>query len=152
MRPVAAKVAACVLAAVGFGLGGCARQQDRTPPPIIETSYPSPDFPPQGAEPATSRPAGAGGLVERPLAGQTAPRHSPPPPVVSPPAATPPAGERFEAIDADHNGRITLEEWRTFQEREFRRLDRHDDGVLTREEMSSPSPAQTTGRGAPKAP
>jgi Ca2+-binding EF-hand superfamily protein len=49
-------------------------------------------------------------------------------------------GRLFEAMDADHNGRVTLEEWRNFHEREFRRLDKNDDGVLTREEMTAPPP------------
>jgi len=42
-------------------------------------------------------------------------------------------------MDADHNGRISLEEWRNFQEREFRRIDANDDGVITREELGAPS-------------
>lgn len=54
-------------------------------------------------------------------------------------------GRLFEAMDTDHNGRVTLEEWRNFQEREFRRLDKNDDGVLTREEMTAPPPMAPGG-------
>lgn len=146
-------IAGLVLAAALAG-AGCVRQEAPRPP--VATSYPSPDFPPaQGAAgPAAPQPpaASAPPLAERPLAAPVA-RPAGPPPTASPaaapapvapqaPAAVPAAPAAFSAIDADGNGRITLEEWRNFQEREFRRLDRNNDGVISREEMAAPGPSR----------
>ncbi|BAH77428.1 EF-hand domain-containing protein [Solidesulfovibrio magneticus] len=141
-------IAGLVLAAALAGTG-CVRQEAPRQP--VATSYPSPDFPPaQGAAgPAASPPPAAGTppLAERPLA---APVARPAVPATASPAAVPASPAALSAIDADGNGRITLEEWRNFQEREFRRLDRNNDGVISREEMAAPSPSRTaTARPAP---
>jgi hypothetical protein len=153
MRPVAATVVAFALGMAAFGMGGCARQE---PPPAknIETSYPSPEFLPQTDEPPAQKPVRPSGLAERPLTGPAqAPAVARPQPSPEPhPAAPPNAAAQFDAMDADHNGRVTLEEWRNFQEREFRRLDKNDDGVITREEMSSAPAARSGGRKTPPAP
>ena len=134
------------LLALAAALGGSACTAARQPAPArtAQTSYPSPDFPPQTetVPPAAGGPAP--GLAERPLAPppspppavRPAPTPASPPPSASPVAPAVQAG-RFEAMDADHNGRVSLEEWRNFQEREFRRLDANDDGVITREELNA---------------
>ncbi|MEA5090073.1 MAG: EF-hand domain-containing protein, partial [Solidesulfovibrio sp.] len=75
---------------------------------------------------APAAPAGASGMGRRPV-------------------GAPNMNRLFDAMDADHNGRVTLEEWRNFHEREFRRLDKNDDGVLTREEMAAPPPQRPGG-------
>ena len=148
-------IAGLVLAAALAG-AGCVRQE--TPRQPVATSYPSPDFPPaQGAAgPAASQPpaAGAPPLAERPLAAPVV-RPAGPPPTASPAAApaqaaVPAAPAAMSAIDADGNGRITLEEWRNSQEREFRRLDRNNDGVISREEMAAPGSSRAaSARPAP---
>jgi hypothetical protein len=145
-------IAGLVLAAALAG-AGCVRQEAPRPP--VATSYPSPDLPPaEGAAGSGTQPpaAGAPPLAERPLAAPVARPAGPPPtstPAAAPapvapqaPAAVPAAPAAFSAIDADGNGRITLEEWRNFQEREFRRLDRNNDGVISREEMAAPGPSR----------
>ena len=157
-------VAGLVLAAALAG-AGCVRQEAPRQP--VATSYPSPDFPPAGgpAGPSGSTappgPAtGAPPLAERPLAAPVARPAGPPPtasPAVAPapvapqaPVAVPASPAAFSAIDADGNGRITLEEWRNFQEREFRRMDRNNDGVISREEMAAPGPSRAaSARPAP---
>jgi hypothetical protein len=86
-----------------------------------------------------------------------APAARPTGPAVAPSAVAPAATAEaarpqaaFAAIDADGNGRITLEEWRTYQERAFRRHDHNNDGVITRQEMAAPGPAgPETARPAP---
>lgn len=154
-------IAGLVLAAALAG-AGCVRQEAPRQP--VATSYPSPDFPPaQGAVgPAASQPpaAGAPPLAERPLAAPVA-RPAGAPPMASPAAAPAPAAPpasaaapansaALSAIDADGNGRITLEEWRNFQEREFRRLDRNNDGVISREETAAPGSSRAaSARPAP---
>ena len=157
-------IAGLVLAAALAG-AGCVRQEAPRQP--VATSYPSPDFPPAQGEaaaagPAASQPpaAGAPPLAERPLAAPVA-RPAGPPPTASPTAAPAPVAPQasaavpaspaaFSAIDADGNGRITLEEWRNFQEREFRRLDRNNDGVISREEMAAPGSSRAaSARPAP---
>ena len=131
------RYAAVLALAAALGGPACTAASQPGPARTVQTSYPSPDYPPQTeSTPPTPPPAGQATprLAERPLAPSPLPPAAARPAPVAPPA---PAG-RFEAIDADHNGRITLEEWRNFQEREFRRLDANDDGVITREEMLAP--------------
>lgn len=155
-------IAGLVLAAALCG-AGCARQEAPRQP--VATSYPSPDFPPAQGEavaagPAAPQPSAAGAppLAERPLAAPVARPAGPPPasPAAAPapapqaPAAVPATPAALSAIDADGNGRITLEEWRNVQEREFRRLDRNNDGVISREEMAAPGPSRAaSARPAP---
>ena len=148
-------IAGLVLAAALAG-AGCVRQEAPRQP--VATSYPSPDFPPAEGAAGSAAPgspaAGAPPLAERPLAAPVA-RPAGPPPTASPAAApaqaaVPAAPAAFSAIDADGNGRITLEEWRNFQEREFRRLDRNNDGVISREEMAAPGSSRAaSARPAP---
>lgn len=135
----AIRFAALLALAVALGGPACTTTSQPGPARPVQTSYPSPDYPAQAAPAAQvpAAPAAPGGpapkLAERPL--------TPPPPAAAAPApaAAPPVRDgRFDAMDADHNGRITLEEWRNFQEREFRRIDANDDGVITREEMDAP--------------
>ncbi|WP_428565727.1 MAG: EF-hand domain-containing protein [Solidesulfovibrio sp. DCME] len=169
------------MACLCLGCGGTATPARRA----VETSYPSPDYPPQPGEPATGQTAAPAPPQGRPLygpvgqaaapapsatttPGQATPAMAAPvapamaapagsglglPPAGGPrPAGAPNMGRLFEAMDADHNGRVTLEEWRSFHEREFRRLDKNDDGVLTREEMTAPPPLAPGAPGARKAP
>ena len=155
------KIAGLALAAALAG-AGCVRQDAPRQP--VATSYPSPDFPPAegAAGPGAPQPpaAGAPPLAERPLAAPVA-RPAGAPPMASPAAAPAPAAPpasaaapansaALSAIDADGNGRITLEEWRNSQEREFRRLDRNNDGVISREEMAAQGPSRAaSARPAP---
>ncbi|EKO39460.1 MAG: hypothetical protein B193_1832 [Solidesulfovibrio magneticus str. Maddingley MBC34] len=159
-------IAGIVLAAALAG-AGCVRQEAPRQP--VATSYPSPDFPPAGGPAGPGGPggstappgpaAGAQPLAERPLAAPVArptglppasPAAAPAPTAPATPAAVPAAPAAFSAIDADGNGRITLEEWRNFQEREFRRLDRNNDGVISREEMAAPGSSRAaSARPAP---
>ena len=138
---------------------GCAAKND-APPPAMKTSYPSPDYNPQ-TEQATPAPTAtpapqAAAPVERPLAAPTAPVATPVPsdtPRPMPGASSGPplsgSGGKpggpmllrlFDVMDTDHNGRVTMEEWRNFHEREFKRMDKNGDGVLTRDEMTAPPP------------
>ena len=163
MRTIAIPAAGLILAASLFG-AGCAATSTPTPPKGVETSYPSPDYPPQSAattpsasQPAASQtlppPASAGTppLASRPLdttPPPTPPASAPASPMGAPgPQTRPPRGEGapgaamlFNAMDADRNGRVPLEEWRAFHEREFRLRDKNNDGVLSREEMTAPLP------------
>ena len=152
----------CALALAAGLCAGCAGES-RAPSKPVQTSYPSPDYLPQdAATPAPAAPASA--PQDRPLygpVGQAAPAATAPAAATAPVAApaapqeAPGMGRRpvgapnmnrlFDAMDADHNGRVTLEEWRNFHEREFRRLDKNDDGVLTREEMAAPPPQRPGG-------
>ena len=153
----------CALALAAGLCAGCAGES-RAPSKPVQTSYPSPDYLPQdAATPAPAAPASA--PQDRPLygpVGQAAPAATAPAAAATAPVAAPAApqeapgmGRRpvgapnmnrlFDAMDADHNGRVTLEEWRNFHEREFRRLDKNDDGVLTREEMAAPPPQRPGG-------
>ncbi|KHK01628.1 hypothetical protein [Desulfovibrio sp. TomC] len=154
MRRVLKKTAIAALIAALAG-PACTTTGPSGPPRALETSYPSPDYPAEAAAPAPARvatPAPAPGLAERPLAAPAravAPAQTAPPaPAAAPPAAPRPAPALdFQAIDADRNGRITLEEWRNFQEREFRRYDANNDGVLTQDELAA-SPRKPTGPAA----
>lgn len=141
---------------------GCAGS-NATPPRTVQTSYPSPDYPVGQTEPAAPAPIAAPAPAPaetapqgRPLygpVGTTAPS-APAAPAAAParpaqpgrPAGAPNLSRLFEVMDTDHNGRITLEEWRNFHEREFRRLDKNDDGVLSREEMTAPPALPGPGR------
>lgn len=172
-RALALAAAMTALTVMG---AGCAAKNE-APPPTMKTSYPSPDYPPQtGQPPATASPQPVAPPAAHPLYGTsdqgavgTAPA---PQPVATPAADTPrpmppassgmrPAGapgkpggpmlsRLFDIMDTDHNGRVTLEEWRAFREQEFRRLDTDHNGVLSREEFSTPPPLP--GRGARPAP
>lgn len=147
MNPVSALAAAMIaLSLVG---AGCAARNEAPPQPM-KTSYPSPDYPPQNDQPTSTpapRPATASPAapIGRPLADQPRPKVAAP--AARPmPAATSPApcprapdpSRLFTAMDKDKSGRVTLEEWRNFHENEFRRLDKNNDGVLTRDEMAAP--------------
>lgn len=161
------RVMGLCLALVSGLCAGCAKSSP-TPPPTVRTSYPSPDYPAQTAAPAgadmgqasSAAPArplygpvnGAG--AAQPVAPAAAsaepstPRPAPTgfrPPQGMRPAGAPNRNRLFQVMDADHNGRVTLEEWRAFHEREFRRLDKNDDGVLTLEEMNAPPPVRPGG-------
>ena len=158
MRQALKKTAFLALVAALSG-PACTATGPSGPPRSLETSYPSPDYPAEAAPapaPRTATPAQIPGLAERPLtapvrAAAPAPAQVPTPVPASAPmaAAVPPAPSKpvaptapaldFQAIDADRNGRITLEEWRNFQEREFRRHDANNDGVLTQDELAAPS-------------
>jgi len=172
MRTIAIPASALVLAAALFG-AGCAGTSAPPPSKTVETSYPSPDYPPQTAtaprttpapQPAASQtlppPAGPAPAAPTPLAATPAPA----PAATTPPAApmrppVPPRGEGgqggamlFNVMDGDKNGRVTLEEWRSFHEREFRRKDKNDDSVISREEMAAPPPQRPGGPGGPGGP
>lgn len=148
----------CALALAAGLCAGCAGES-RSPSKPVQTSYPSPDYPPQDAAPQAPAPAPAASAPQgRPLygpVGQAAPATTAPASAPAAPAGASGMGRRpvgapnmnrlFDAMDADHNGRVTLEEWRNFHEREFRRLDKNDDGVLTREEMAAPPPQRPGG-------
>jgi Ca2+-binding EF-hand superfamily protein len=55
--------------------------------------------------------------------------------------------DRFDYLDADNNGRIELDEWHATQ-REFTRLDRNADGVLSRAELGAATTRQTESFGS----
>jgi len=144
MRSFAFPLSALALTTALAGVG-CTPKP--APPPPIEESYPSPDYSAQDAN-AVANPVVAprpAHIVLPPPPEPTSPRtarKSTPP---SRPAGAPPPALPFDTIDTDRNGRIPLEEWRQFQDKEFRRLDKNNDGVLTRDELAvpaSPSPAQ----------
>ncbi|EFL49479.1 conserved hypothetical protein [Solidesulfovibrio fructosivorans JJ]] len=134
-----ATAVAAAMIALSLVAAGCASRND-APPRSIETSYPSPDYPPQDTKitpkptpsPTAVSPAAP---VGRPLADQPRPNAAAPGP------RAPNPSRLFSAMDKDNNGRVTLEEWRNFHENEFRRLDKNDDGVLTRDEMAAPAPS-----------
>ena len=155
----------CALALAAGLCAGCAGES-RAPSKPVQTSYPSPDYLPQDTAtqaPAPAPAASASAPQGRPLYGPvgqaapatTAPAAAAPVSAQAAPTGAPDMGRRpvgapnmnrlFDAMDADHNGRVTLEEWRNFHEREFRRLDKNDDGVLTREEMAAPPPQRPGG-------
>ncbi|WP_300161477.1 EF-hand domain-containing protein [Solidesulfovibrio sp.] len=165
-------VACCLALAAGL-CAGCAGESRAPSGKAVQTSYPSPDYnPDQAGPPASPSPAPPASVSApapqgRPLygpVGQTAPAAAAPAaapagvpaqsPAIPPARAGRPAGapnmnRLFDAMDADRNGRVTLEEWRNFHEKEFRRLDKNDDGVLTREEMAAPPP-MAPGGAAPR--
>lgn len=161
MRP-GNRYAAVLALAVALGGSGCVTTNQTGQARAVETSYPSPDYP-ATAEPGPSSavapaPQAGAKLAERPLAATPLPATVTPAPAPAAgkptpaaPALAPSQAGRFAAMDADHNGRITLEEWRAFQEREFRRLDANDDGVISREEMDAPlrAPAVPAARPRP---
>ncbi|MFP5258980.1 MAG: EF-hand domain-containing protein [Acidobacteriota bacterium] len=159
MRP-GNRYAAVLALALALGGPGCTATNQTGQARAVETSYPSPDYPATAGsgQPNAVAPAPQAGakLAERPLA-------TPPPAAVNPapapaagkptpvaPVVAPSQAGRFAAMDADHNGRITLEEWRAFQEREFRRLDANDDGVISREEMDAPPRATAVPAARPR--
>lgn len=131
--------------------GGCARRPELPPRPPIATSYPSPDYPPRDVTEATAPKPEA--RVATPVPPVSPPRTTPDraPAVPLPSVAPAPATHRpsapseqslpFAALDADHNGRVTLEEWRNAQNQLFRRLDTNDDSILTQEEVERQGPA-----------
>lgn len=159
MRPGTAIAAVLALTAAAWAMGGCAGRERHQPPARqIAASYPSPDYPPQAVEPATAPPAPRPqGLSERDLPpAPAAPEPARPLPAAPParpaPAPAPAPEARFNAMDTDRNGRVTLEEWRASHEKEFRRLDQNDDGVLSREEMTQRPSGRAGGQGAHAAP
>ena len=43
----------------------------------------------------------------------------------------------FQRLDANHDGKLTLQEFSASQQKTFARMDRNGDGVITRDEMTS---------------
>uniref|UniRef100_I2Q473 EF-hand domain-containing protein n=1 Tax=Desulfovibrio sp. U5L TaxID=596152 RepID=I2Q473_9BACT len=131
---------------------GCAAKNEAPAPTAPRTSYPSPDYPPQAAAPQAPVPP-----AERTATSQaTAPVAQATPPMApaggSPrPDGPPRPGMLFDMMDTDRNGRVTLEEWRAFQDKAFRRMDKNNDNVLTREEMAASLPPRH-GPGGPGGP
>ena len=131
-----------------LAVGGCAPRDARPPRPAVDTSYPSPDYPPQEA----GKPAAAQAAPQPPvLPPHPVPVPPPAPPAQAQPTGTPqrqPAAEAipFSAMDTDHNGRVTLEEWRNYYDQQFHHLDKNDDNVLTPEEVGHASPVRHTGK------
>ena len=41
----------------------------------------------------------------------------------------------FQDMDTNHDGRISASEWMTFQEKQFKRLDRNGKGFITRDDI-----------------
>jgi hypothetical protein len=132
---------------------GCAAKNEAPAPTPARTSYPSPDYPPQTAAPQAPVPPAE--RTATPQAAAPAAPATPPAPPMAPaggsprPDGPPRPGMLFDMMDTDHNGRVTLEEWRAFQEKAFRRMDKNNDNVLTREEMSSALPPRPGGPGGP---
>ena len=69
------------------------------------------------------------------------------------PEPPPRAGRRgrfIEAMDADKDGQVTLEEFKTFHinrlDEQFKRMDRNEDGVITAEDRPSPEERQQRRR------
>jgi Ca2+-binding EF-hand superfamily protein len=54
--------------------------------------------------------------------------------------------QRFDRLDANHDGRLTREEIRAFQQARFERLDADADGFLSREESRTGRERRTDGR------
>ena len=47
------------------------------------------------------------------------------------------SGRAFQRLDANHDGKLTLQEFAASQEKTFARMDRNGDGTITRDEMTS---------------
>ena len=45
--------------------------------------------------------------------------------------------EVFKKLDKDGDGKVSLAEFTTYEERTFERMDKNGDGVITRDEMTS---------------
>jgi hypothetical protein len=43
----------------------------------------------------------------------------------------------FRDMDTDHDGKISKKEWMTFQERQFRLINKSGDGFITRDEIKA---------------
>ncbi len=41
----------------------------------------------------------------------------------------------FQAMDTDHDGKISKKEWMAFQEKQFNQIDKNGDGFITRDEI-----------------
>lgn len=47
------------------------------------------------------------------------------------------SGRAFQRLDANHDGKLTLQEFAASQQKTFARLDKNGDGTITRDEMTS---------------
>lgn len=43
----------------------------------------------------------------------------------------------FQAMDTNHDGKISKKEWMAFQEKQFNQIDKNGDGFITRDEIKA---------------